>query len=207
MHKRAAAFYPLLRGNHSLKTYEHIKARCSAYVEVYSDFKALYLRPVKLMAGTEAQPLPLSREELEQLLTPHIFDAQKGVFLPITDGVLESRFRKAVNTELRRGSRTQVRPSIYPILPYQMPSFLQDATYQSVYDLSMICLENAKRLFEVLETLYEELHSRRLTLGRLGEVIDDPGCPETAADASEEAVSALMAREITRLKRFYVRRV
>ena len=88
-----------------------------------------------------------------------------------------------------------------------MPSFLQDATYQSVYDLSMICLENAKRLFEVLETLYEELHSRRLTLGRLGEVIDDPGCPETAADASEEAVSALMAREITRLKRFYVRRV
>ena len=102
---------------------------------------------------------------------------------------------------------TQVRPSIYPILPYQMPPFLRDATYQSVYDLSMICLENAKRLFEVLETLYEERHSRRLTLGRLGEVIDDPGCPETAADASDEAVSALMTREITRLKRFYVRRV
>ena len=79
--KRATAFYPLLRGNHSLQTYEHIKARCSAYVEVYSDFKALYLRPVKLMAGTEAQPLPLSREELEQLLTPHIYDAQHGVFL------------------------------------------------------------------------------------------------------------------------------
>ena len=103
--KRATAFYPLLRGNHSLMTYEHIKARCSAYVEVYSDFKALYLRPVKLTAGAEAQPLPLSRGEQEQLLTPHIFDAQHGVFLPITDGVLESRFRKAVNTELRRGSK------------------------------------------------------------------------------------------------------
>ena len=103
--KRATAFYPLLRGNHSLMTYEHIKARCSAYVEVYSDFKALYLRPVKLTAGAEAQPLPLSRGEQEQLLTPHIFDAQHGVFLPITDGVLESRFRKAVNPELRRGSK------------------------------------------------------------------------------------------------------
>ena len=123
-------------------------------------------------------------------------------------GILESDLIPFYGGDrVAQARRTQVRPSIYPILPYQMPSFLQDATYQSVYDLSMICLENAKRLFEVLETLYEELHSRRLTLGRLGEVIDDPGCPETAADASEEAVSALMAREITRLKRFYVRRV
>ena len=125
--KRATAFYPLLRGNHSLQTYEHIKARCSAYVEVYSDFKALYLRPVNLTAAAAAQPAtaaqagaaaqaaaaaeppaqprPLSREEQEQLLTPHIFDAQKGVFLPITDGVLESRFRKAVNTELKKGRK------------------------------------------------------------------------------------------------------
>ena len=105
--------------------------------------------------------------------------------------------------------KTQVRPSIYPILPYQMPPALRDAPYQAVYDLSMICLENAKRLFEVLETLYENRHFRRLTLERLGEVIDDPGCPETVADSADALlmpVSVLLTREIMRLKRFYVRR-
>ena len=132
MHKRAAAFYPLLRGNHSLKTYEHIKARCSAYVEVYSDFKALYLRPVKLMAGTEAQPLPLSREELEQLLTPHIFDAQKGVFLPITDGVLESRFRKAVTGWRRRAGRRSDLRSIRSCLTRCRLSFRTRLTSRSI---------------------------------------------------------------------------
>ena len=105
---------------------------------------------------------------------------------------------------------TQIRASIYQILPYQMPAVLRDAPYQAVYDVSMICLENAKRLFEVLETLYEERYFRRLTMERLAEVIDDPGCPETVADSADalgEAVSVLLAREITRLKRFYVRRV
>lgn len=126
-------------------------------------------------------------------------------------GILESDLIPFYGGDrVAQAHQTQIRPSVYPILPYQMPSFLRDAPYQAVYDLSMTCLENAKRLFEVLETLYEERHFRQLTLERLGEVIDDPGCPETvadSADAAEEAVSVLLAREITRLKRFYVRRV
>ena len=126
-------------------------------------------------------------------------------------GILESDLIPFYGGDrVAQAHQTQIRASVYPILPYQMPSFLRDAPYQAVYDLSMTCLENAKRLFEVLETLYEERHFRQLTLERLGEVIDDPGCPETvadSADAAEEAVSVLLSREITRLKRFYVRRV
>ena len=125
-------------------------------------------------------------------------------------GILESALIPFYGGDrVAQAHQTQIRASVYPILPYQMPSFLRDAPYQAVYDLSMTCLENAKRLFEVLETLYEERHFRQLTLERLGEVIDDPGCPETvadSADAPEEAVSVLLSREITRLKRFYVRR-
>ena len=125
-------------------------------------------------------------------------------------GILESDLIPFYGGDrVAQAHQTQIRASVYPILPYQMPSFLRDAPYQAVYDLSMTCLENAKRLFEVLETLYEERHFRQLTLERLGEVIDDPGCPETvadSADAPEEAVSVLLSREITRLKRFYVRR-
>ena len=100
---------------------------------------------------------------------------------------------------------TPILPSIYPIMPYQMPLFLRDAPYQAVYELSMVCLENAKCLFEVLETLYEKRLFRKLTLERLGEVIDNPGCPETvaeSADARGKAVSDLLSTEITRLKRF-----
>ena len=105
--KNASAYYPLLRGHHSMQTYDHLKARASAFLEVYSDFKALYLRPVKLLqtAGVDAasEESGLRRDVLEDLLTPHIYDAAKGVFFPITDGVLESRFRRAIDTELRRG--------------------------------------------------------------------------------------------------------
>jgi len=126
-------------------------------------------------------------------------------------GILESDLIPFYGGDrVAQAHQTQIRASVYPILPYQMPSFLRDAPYQAVYDLSMTCLENAKRLFEVLEKLYEERHFRQLTLERIGEVIDDPGCPETvadSADAPEEAVSVLLSREITRLKRFYVRRV
>lgn len=99
------------------------------------------------------------------------------------------------------------RPSIYPMLPYQMPSFLKDAPYQAVYDLSVICLENARRLFTVLEKIYENRFFRRLTLERLTEVIDDPGFPEAALESplsQGQTASGLLEQEITRLKRFKV---
>lgn len=105
------------------------------------------------------------------------------------------------------GFVTGRRPSIYPILPYQMPSFLKDAPYQAVYDLSLICLENARRLFSVLETIYENRFFRRLTLERLTEVIDDPGFPEEALESplsQGQTASGLLAQEITKLRRFKV---
>ncbi|MDO5131548.1 MAG: hypothetical protein Q4D81_01030 [Eubacteriales bacterium] len=105
-----------------------------------------------------------------------------------------------------RNSRNERLPSTYPLLPYQMPSTLQDAPFQAVYDLSRICLENARRLFSTLETIYENRYFRRLTLERLGEVIEDPGCPETAALSPlsrKQAVSELLTQDIDRLMRFH----
>ncbi|MDO5131547.1 MAG: PEP/pyruvate-binding domain-containing protein [Eubacteriales bacterium] len=95
--KKGTAFYPLLRSRHSVRSYEHIRSRTSAFLELYSDFKNLYLRPVRFLPRT-------SDQECEGIFVPHIFDASQSAFVPIRDGVLESHFRKAVNLELRKGS-------------------------------------------------------------------------------------------------------
>ena len=100
-------------------------------------------------------------------------------------------------------------PSTYPILPYQMPASLSDVPYPTVYDLSMTCLENTRRLFAELESLYEARYARRLTLGRLKEVVENPGWPETAMqapDARRQKVSSLLDQDILRLQRLNVHR-
>ena len=95
--KQSIAFYPLLRGRHSLQTYEHIRSRTSAFLELYSDFKNLYLRPVRL-------DIPGAPGTAEGMLAAYVFDAGREDFVPVRDGVLESRFRKAVNMEKRKGA-------------------------------------------------------------------------------------------------------
>lgn len=96
-------------------------------------------------------------------------------------------------------------PTIYPMLPYQMPAFLKDAPYESVYNLSEVCIRNAIRLFETMELIYKEQTHRTLTFERLAEIIEEPGYPEEALgwhSFQKEEVSGLLKRELVRLKRF-----
>lgn len=64
------------------------------------------------------------------------------------------------------------------ILPYVMPGFMPGASKESIYDLSMVCLQNAKEILTVLEEEYQALFERSLTLSRLGEVIISPRIPD-----------------------------
>jgi nicotinic acid mononucleotide adenylyltransferase len=68
--------------------------------------------------------------------------------------------------------------SINMILPYVVPNFLHDASRKAIYDLSTICLENAKEIMETLEEEYQLLFERKLTLNRLSEVVISPCCPD-----------------------------
>ncbi len=68
--------------------------------------------------------------------------------------------------------------SINLIMPYVMPSFLAGKNIQSVYEISMTCLENAKNILKVLEEEYQKEFERNLILERLSEVILSPTCPE-----------------------------
>ena len=64
--------------------------------------------------------------------------------------------------------------SVNLILPYVMPDFLKEASKEAIFALSMVCLQNAKDILEVLEREYQSKFERSLTLGRLSEVIIAP---------------------------------
>ena len=72
-------------------------------------------------------------------------------------------------------------PSINLILPFAAPKFLRDVSREAVYDLSMVCLQNAEKIFEVLEMEYQNLFERKLTIKRLSDVIKSPRMPNGAA--------------------------
>ncbi len=91
LQKSCKAFFPLIRGRHSLASIENIRSRTSAFLELYSDFKNLFLRPVWM-----------GPENSGSINIPHVFDEPSGSFVPVTDGVTESHFRRAVDLELRK---------------------------------------------------------------------------------------------------------
>ena len=68
--------------------------------------------------------------------------------------------------------------SVNLILPYAAPTFLMNYDMEKVYNLSRICLENARDILKVLETEYQHTFQRNLTLDRLSEVILSPTCPD-----------------------------
>lgn len=69
-------------------------------------------------------------------------------------------------------------PSINLILPYTSPTFIKGVSPESLYNLSMICIENALDILKVLEMTYQKINERKLTLSLLGEVFLYPRCPD-----------------------------
>ena len=95
-------------------------------------------------------------------------------------------------------------PSVNSILPYQFPSFMKGASMEAFYNLSVVCLENARSIFLVLEKLYQDKYGRKLTMSRIGEVLAEPRHPDTCIlDTSvvQESPSLLLTREMQKLHR------
>ena len=75
-------------------------------------------------------------------------------------------------------------PSINMILPYTSPNFLRRASKEAIYNLSEVSLENAIDLMTTLETEYENLYERSLTLTLMGHVFITPRCPDHGKNMS-----------------------
>ncbi|SET50405.1 cytidyltransferase-like domain-containing protein [Natronincola peptidivorans] len=75
-------------------------------------------------------------------------------------------------------------PSINLILPYTSPTFIKGVTAESLYNLSLVCIENALDILRILEMEYQKINERKLTLSLLGEVFLYPRSPDQGENLS-----------------------
>ena len=86
------AFFPLIRGRHSVQATAKIQDTTQLFLDVYSDSRAVYVRPEKVW-----------NRESETMFLPHQYDPETGAFQPLLDGVQLSRFYKVMNSQQRPG--------------------------------------------------------------------------------------------------------
>ena len=95
-------------------------------------------------------------------------------------------------------------PSLNLLLPFAVPTFLGKLSGSSMYDYSMVCLENARDILRTLEEEYQNEFERKLTLKRLGEVITSPKLPDLGSYVVYDenvAASSYVEKDMERLIR------
>ena len=75
------AFFPIIRGKHSVHSINKILDTTQLFLDVYSDSKTVYVRPEKVW-----------NRNSDTMFLPHTYDEDSGAFRPILDGVRSSRF-------------------------------------------------------------------------------------------------------------------
>ena len=71
-------------------------------------------------------------------------------------------------------------PSINQLLPFAAMSYLNDCPRDAIYELSYVCIDNAMKIFRVLEDEYQEEFERKLTIKRLSDAVIGPRMPNGA---------------------------
>ena len=89
------AFFPLIRGKHSLQAIQKIRDTTQLFLDVYSDDpekKTVYVRPDKVWNRSS-----------ETMFLPHLYVPETGEMNPLMDGISVSRFYQVMN-RCQRGS-------------------------------------------------------------------------------------------------------
>ena len=84
------AFFPIIRGKHSVHAVNKILDTTQLFFDVYSDRSHIYVRPEKVWNRSS-----------DTMFLPHTFDPESGAFRPILDGVVSSRFYQALGLAQR----------------------------------------------------------------------------------------------------------
>ena len=79
------AFFPIIRGRHSVRAVNKILNTTQLFIDVYSDSKNIYVRPEKVW-----------NRNSETMFLPHTYEPDTGRFRPVLDGVKSSRFYQAL---------------------------------------------------------------------------------------------------------------
>ena len=84
------AFFPIIRGKHSVQAINKILDTTQLFIDVYSDKKNIYVRPEKVWNRSS-----------DTMFLPHTYEPETGAFRPILDGVKSSRFYQALGLAQR----------------------------------------------------------------------------------------------------------
>ena len=86
------AFFPLIRGKHSLQAIGKIRDTTQLFLDVYSYGDAVYIRPDKVW-----------NRNSDTMFLPHFYDRANGTVTPLLDDVRASRFYQVMNRYQRPG--------------------------------------------------------------------------------------------------------
>ena len=84
------AFFPIIRGKHSVQAINKILDTTQLFLDVYSDKKNVYVRPEKVW-----------NRNSDTMFLPHTYNPENGEFRPILDGVKSSRFYQTLGLAQR----------------------------------------------------------------------------------------------------------
>ncbi len=90
------------------------------------------------------------------------------------------------------------------ILPYTTPNFIMDSGQKKVYQLSLVALENALKLFNIIEEEFHRIYERKLTLTSLGQVFTIPRVPDQGDHLVydlNQSPSSYLKSDLEKLKR------
>ena len=89
------AFFPIIRGKHSVDAINKILNTTQLFIDVYADNKSIYVRPEKVW-----------NRNSDTMFLPHTYEPDTGRFQPILDGVKSSRFYQTLG-QAQRSSEEQ----------------------------------------------------------------------------------------------------
>ena len=117
------AFFPIIRGKHSVHSINKIMDTTQLFLDVYSDRKTVYVRPEKVW-----------NRGSETMFGPHTFNPETKQFRPVLDGVKLSRFYQTLS-KFQRSSEEQYQDSWDRL--FQKAKLL----YDSGADMGELCSE------------------------------------------------------------------
>ena len=93
--KHAIAYFPIMRAMHSFDCMADIRERTSVFLDVFSDDKYIFIRPLKVW-----------QRDTPTMFLPHVYDKDVHTFEPVMSGVVASRFYQIMNKSLADSSES-----------------------------------------------------------------------------------------------------
>lgn len=95
--KHAIGFFPIMRDMHSFDCMASIREHTQVFLDVFSDDKYIFIRPLKVY-----------QRDTATMFLPHVYDRDTHTFEPVMSGVLASRFYAIMNKSLEDNPETNL---------------------------------------------------------------------------------------------------